>query len=62
MLDGVRECALILGSYATSLVAHNFAIRIQKFLQNFNILVVYIFYIVGGKIILFHIKMECLQD
>lgn len=47
VLDGVRQGALVFGSHSALLVAHDFAAPIQKFLQDFNILVIYIFYIVG---------------
>ena len=47
VFDGIRERALILGSDPGTLVTHNLAVWIQKFLQDFYILVIYVFYIVG---------------
>ena len=47
VLDGGGERALVFSGYASALAAHNFAVRIQKLLQDFNILVVYVFDIIG---------------
>ena len=55
MLDGVRQSALIFRSHARALVAHDFAVWIQKFLQDFNILIINIFYVVLSKVTLLHL-------
>jgi len=47
MLDGGGESALVLGSYTGAFVTYNLAVWIQKSLQDFHILVVNVFYIVG---------------
>lgn len=50
------ELALVLGRHATSLTGEQAAVRIEKLLQKFRILVVYVFNIVLRKVtLLLHI-------
>jgi len=51
-LDRDGQFALMLGAHAGALACEQPRVRIQKLLERFRILIVYVFNIIGGKIAL----------
>jgi hypothetical protein len=47
ILDSRSEPTLVLSGYTTTLVTNDFTIRVQEFLEDFDILVVDVLYVIG---------------